>query len=234
MGDLDTKTVEKPAWMAQLPDDLKENESLSQFKSLGDFGKKFIEVNDIASKAADSVHIPGEDATDEERAAFFEKLGRPKTEDEYDLPAPQLPEGMKVNEELSKQFRSTAHKLGLSNAQTKELFNLYNTTMVNTFTSVAKEREAAKQTATANLKTEWGTDYDTNMAVVKRAYDEFGDESLTKYLDESGEGNNPVLIKAFYNIGKKMLDDNIVNGKLGQKKNNEGGFEYPNSPELKD
>lgn len=220
---------DSPAWMSQLPDALKQNENLSQFKTLGDLGNKFLEVT---KSLEGTVRIPGENATPEEIATFHEKIGRPKTENDYDLQSPELPEGMQMDTDLGVAFRQLAHKAGLSQKQAKQLFDFYNNQMVTRYSATIKAREKALDDASKALKEEWGTQYDTNMEIVKRAYSKFGNENFTKFLDESGVGNNPVVIKTFLEIGKAVLDDIIIDGKPSQNTRKKGEIIYDNSPDL--
>jgi len=226
----DGSTDTLPAWMSQLPDELKQNEQLSQFKNLGELGNKFLEVS---KNAEGSFKIPGEGATDEEISAFYNKIGRPKEASAYDLQSPQLPEGMQMNTELGVAFRDLSHKIGLTQKQAKQLFDFYNNHMITTFSTAQKAKIKAVTDAGDSLKQEWGTNFDTNMEVVKRAYVKFGNEDFTKFMNESGAGNNPVVIKTFFEIGKATLDDTIVDGDLTtSEKREKGVVHYDNSPGL--
>jgi len=219
-----------PTWMSQLPDDLKKNEQLSQFGTLGDFGKKYLEVSKNTEGA---VKIPGEDATDEERAAFYNKIGRPEVADKYELINPELPEGMKINTELGVSFRDFAHKTGLTQKQAKAAFEFYNNHMISQFSEMQKARQEAVVKGGEALKTEWGTAFDRNMEVVRRTYEKFGNEEFTKFMDDSGMGNNPIILKTFLEIGKATLDDSFLEGSLSMgKKREKGVIVYDNSPEL--
>ena len=46
-----------------------------------------------------------------------------------------------------------------------------------------------------------------NVEFAQRAIRTFGNDQLIKYLNESGEGDNPQLIKLFANIGKQLGED---------------------------
>lgn len=61
--------------------------------------------------------------------------------------------------------------------------------------------------------TEFGGDkLNENLAVAKRAMDKFGTPELTKLLNESGMGNHPEIIRAFYRAGKAISEDRFVGG----------------------
>lgn len=52
-----------------------------------------------------------------------------------------------------------------------------------------------------------------NLSTAKTALDQFGSPELRKLLNDSGMGNHPEVIRAFYRIGKAMSPDGIVTGK---------------------
>lgn len=55
-----------------------------------------------------------------------------------------------------------------------------------------------------------GAKYDETIANAQRAFQRFGGDELREYLETSREGNNPVLIKTFANIGRALREDSIA------------------------
>jgi hypothetical protein len=108
-----------------------------------------------------ALRIPGKDATPEEREAFLEKLGRPKTPDQYELPAPKdMPKELPYDGEREKVLRGLAHKLGLNNEQTVALRDAYIADEVGRFNGSAEAKKAATEQkatkATEELVKLWG------------------------------------------------------------------------------
>jgi hypothetical protein len=152
----------------ELPDDLREDPALKDFNDVTALAKSFKDTKTFVGR---SIQPPGEAATPEQKAEFYdklrkhapnlvpldekdekaqelvwEKLGRPKDAKEYDFKAP--PEAGEFNLD---QLRETAKALGLTKAQ----FNKMAETALATRGKVADEFKA-DQTA---LKTEWGAAY---------------------------------------------------------------------------
>lgn len=99
-----------------------------------------------------AVKLPGKDATDEERAAFFNKLGRPEKEDGYELTVPkELPEDLPYDGERAKSFKSIAHKLGLSAEQAK---GVHDWAVANAVTDHTAAKTAGDEQALATAKAE--------------------------------------------------------------------------------
>jgi hypothetical protein len=96
--------LEHPTWTEQLPEAMRTEENykiFDQYEKLGDFTSDFIKVKgDLSSlsgerdelkgkvgtfeqQLAKMVAIPGEEATDEEKKAFYEKFGVPESIEGY-------------------------------------------------------------------------------------------------------------------------------------------------------
>lgn len=52
-----------------------------------------------------------------------------------------------------------------------------------------------------------------NLSAAQRALAQFGTPELKEYLEGTGLGNHPELVKAFVKIGKAMSEDGMVTGK---------------------
>lgn len=130
----------------------------SGFKSVDDVVKSAYEQSKLLGNA---VRVPGKDAKPEEVEAFYEKLGRPKTADEYDFRPPEsLPENLPYDGERAKSFAGLAHKIGLSKAQAAAVHDWAVENAVNDFNGFsaqsAEERTTVAKTETAKLEKLWG------------------------------------------------------------------------------
>lgn len=222
-----------PTWMSQLSDELKQNGELAKFEKLSDFGNAFLELK---GKADNSIAVPGENATEEEIAAFYNRLGRPEKPDGYGFTAPELPKGMKIDQDLERNFKEMAHKIGLTKNQAVQLYGWYNQSMINAFTSQTDARKTALNKAEETLRREWGNDYNQNIELMKRAVEQFGGEDFKNIMRSTGLGNDPVLIKTFYNIGKAMAEDTLITGEPGgnkQEVETTGQLHYPSMEKKK-
>lgn len=81
------------------------------WKSPEDTVKSFQNLEKLLGTKANAVMIPGDTATPEEQAAFFEKLGRPGAPENY-----PVPDALK-EDALVKGFATEAHKLGITSKQ---------------------------------------------------------------------------------------------------------------------
>lgn len=178
-----------------LPEDLRGDATLQKFKDVGGLAKSYLELQKMTGS---SVRIPGENATPEEQAKFFARLGRPESPEKYALQRPELPEGMKWDEKLEGEFRSTAHQIGLNDKQAQALLGWYSKWQLG---QMENFEAGMKQTEEA-LKKEWGGDYEGKKALAQRAVVKLVDEEAQNILLNTALGNNASLIKLFARVGE--------------------------------
>lgn len=75
----------------------------------------------------------------------------------------------------------------------------------------AIQRVQAEWTQAAQTDKEFGGEkLQENLATAKKALETFGSPELVKMLNETGLGNNPEMIRAFYRAGKAISEDKFV------------------------
>lgn len=155
-------------------------------------------------KAGRTVVLPKDDATPEERAAFFAKLGRPDKPEGYEMPK----DG---DADFAKWAQGTFHELGLTPAQAKGLVEKW-----GQFHTGVAETQTAAQTArfteeTNALKKEWGAAFDDKCKIVDRACTEFGftQDDLTAMRGYFGPAKAMKLLES---IGSRLGEAGYVDG----------------------
>jgi hypothetical protein len=190
-------------WQDSLSDDLKENETLKGITTVSGMAKMLVNAEGMVGK--DKVVMPSEDATDEELEVFYTKLGRPAKDTDYDL---TLPEEVKYADEDIKAFRGFAHKIGLSAAHTKALFEWHTGLSIESAKTESIKQAEALQTVEGTLKKDWGTAYDQKKNIALRAIRTFADADSVVALEE-GLGNDPRMVKMFNAIGAAISEDKL-------------------------
>ncbi len=106
-----TTATESLGWRAGLPDDLKQNADLTNYKTVGDFTKDALswkgKVSELETKLGDSIPKLPDNATDDDRAVYFDALGRPKEAKEYEFDGED-----KNAPEWTNLWKGEFHKLG--------------------------------------------------------------------------------------------------------------------------
>lgn len=208
-----------PAWTAQLDKDLQGNERLTQFKTIGEMGKAFL---DTEGKLAGTITIPGEKATDEDRAAFYAKLGRPEAPDKYTFTKPaDLPADVPYDPAVETAFKSLAHQQGLTDKQAGELHGWYYNLVKSGQEMQQKAEKEATEKAVNTLKDEWkGDAFKENTQLAVRAFQKFGGDEAKSFIENTkinglALGDHPTFLKIFANIGKAISDDSVHSGRDG-------------------
>ncbi|MEI9824931.1 peptidase [Klebsiella pneumoniae] len=126
-------------------------------------------------------------------------------------------EGQELDTAALEQFEPIARELNLTNEQAQKMVDLYGTKimpMVQKQQAEAWQAQTEEWAATVKADKEIGGDKLTaNLGVAQRAMDTFGTPALKEYLNGTGLGNHPELVKAFVKVGKAMSEDGVVTGK---------------------
>ncbi|OJU90992.1 MAG: hypothetical protein BGO13_08680 [Burkholderiales bacterium 66-5] len=128
----------------------------------------------------------------------------PRAPEQYE--AFTLPEGLTGDAAPDfTAFNTLAKDLDLSQQDAQKLVD---------FQAKAVSASRAQWAEAAHADKEFGGEkLDENVAVARKAIDTFGTPELKAWLNQTGIGNHPELIRAFYRAGKAMSDDKIVVGK---------------------
>lgn len=185
---------EAGSWQETLSDDYKTNPSLANFKDVNDLAKSYLHAQSMVGK--DKAVLPTDKSTPEEIQEFYSKLGMP-TPDEYKL------EGL-GEDDFSAQFKELMVKNNILPKQGSELLNFISDMNKSMDSDVDSDYEAAMQEGLEDLRAEWGDAFDSNVVNAASVINTYGDDELKTYLNETGLGNDPMLLKVFSQIGASL------------------------------
>ena len=190
-------------WKSSLPDELKNDATLQNFKDVESLAKTVVHQQKVLGSR---IPIP---KTDEEKSELYTKLGRPESGEAYDFTIPDTHKSH-FNEDQVKEFRNVAHQIGLNNDQTKALIDFQVKSVDHELQRRSTDLSVAKRDTEDLLKKEWGYDYDKQVRNAERALNVYGDDEI-KQLMESDAGNNPAVIKMFARLGAEVTEDMAKN-----------------------
>lgn len=125
-------------------------------------------------------------------------------------------EGVELDAEALKDFEPVARELNLTNEQAQKLVDAYPKILAGVQQRQADAWQAQTEEWAATVKADkeiGGDKLTANLGVAQRALDTFGTPELKEYLNGTGLGNHPELVKAFVKVGKAMSEDGVVTGK---------------------
>lgn len=225
MGEEDQVTE---SWMDGLQsDELKSSEALKQFSDLDSLAKGY---SDLKAYQGSSLRIPGEDAGDEARAEFNQKLleqvptlmvrpdfndenlsndfykslGRPDESSGYEIPEV---EGIQIGEERAKALQEIAFGEGLTK---KQFGSFLEKTLALDVAEMQSSAEASEQSMVA-LKQELGYAFTETLAEAEKVRAGFFPQIDQAQLD-------PTTIKSFAAIAKQLGSEAVnLAGQAGVK-----------------
>ncbi len=213
-------TTTEPAWREQIVDaDMKK--IAERFNSPNDLVKSFKETRDALTQ---SVRVPDEKATPEDKAKFFKAIGVPEDVKGYKITAP---EGIEMTE-ADNTILAAVLPVALSSGIPAKAMNEF----VGKFLEVSREfqNQAVKkmtefgQQSEASLKKEWGGDFEANLNIANRTAEVVGGPTFKAFLNEtplaSGGmlGDHPVMVKFLATQGRRMDEGDLMIGSTAQER----------------
>ena len=200
-------------WRAGLADE-KVRTFAERFTSPAEAAKAAFELR---QKLSNTVELPGKNASTTEIVEFHRKLGVPESPNQYNV---TLPNGQKLGESGNGRidtFLAAMHGAGAPPAVVQTAFDAYFAMAAEATEHHEKKIEEAQGTATAELRREWGADYEANIQHARRAATDFGGERFTHFLENATIngirlGDHPEFTRAFATAGRRMSEDGIHMG----------------------
>jgi hypothetical protein len=227
--------AESLGWRAGLPDEYKNDETLAQFKTVGDFakfhfdetGKAAAQATELETKLAGAIFKPGDDAAPEEQAAFWRQLGMPEKADDYEF---AQADGIENSPEMVDWARAAFHKAHLTQEQVAAIVPAWNTFVKGMEQAQAAAREKARSDAEQKLRAEWGAGFDANVESVRRAFIALTDTNIDAFLEETGLGNDVRLIRMMHTIHERFMREDSSPPGTGRPTDTKAGMLYDKSP----
>jgi hypothetical protein len=213
-----------PKWMDMVPAKFKDSEALRKHESVDSFFEASQNAFDRLAEFEDkqTIVLPGENATAEERAELRKLFGVPDEAKGYELKTPELPEGMTMDEGFQDLFKQWAFKAGMSPQMAQIVSDEYNNHKIAEFNQSLNDAEKKLNESTEALRKEWGEGYKEKIEKAKRAFSHFGGEDFTELVGNLGLDQHPVMLRVFAGIGQAMSEDSALGGGFGS-----GGKEAP-------
>jgi hypothetical protein len=202
------KGLDPSDWRSVLPKELQEDATLKKYTSVHALAGAYVNAQKLIG--ADKIPVPGKGATEEDWQNVFKKLGLPEDASKYDV---KFKEGISIDDKFAKEFKDLAYKQGILPQQAQKLADWFSGINENAEKTILAERETTIKQNLETLRKEWGNGYDLNLARGRRVVKELGDDKLVQFLEASGAGDDPAIIKLFAKVGETLWkEDKIING----------------------
>ena len=143
---------------------------------------------------------------DKEAAEKAEKDKKPAAPEKYEFTPP---EGQELDANALAVFEPIAKELGLSQEQAQKLVDIY--PQIQQQQAEAWSKQVSDWGEQVKSDKEIGGDkFNASVGAAQRALDQFGNPELREYLNASGLGNHPALVRFCAKVGKAMAEDTFV------------------------
>lgn len=122
---------------------------------------------------------------------------------------------VKFDDKVIGAFSEVAKELNLPQKDAQKILDKVAPLMAAQQVAAQAAAKSAWEAASQSDKEFGGEKINENLTVAKKAFDAFGTPELRKLLDDSGLGNHPEIIRAFYRAGKAISEDKVVTGGAG-------------------
>lgn len=172
-----------------------------------EMAKGYLNVEKLASRKAEGVKVPGEDASEAELAEFYNSIGRPDDPDGYEID-PKFTEGddAPFEPEALKEVLGQFHEAGLPQSMLNKVLEIGAANMARSDEQfVALHEDMTRETMT-NLKEKWGKDYGAKMGGAMQVAEKLG---LFEVAKSTGLANHQPFVEAM-----ALVNDLVSESKL--------------------
>lgn len=201
-------------WVKDLSEPLKTSKTLAKFTDDSwkeNLAKSYVELEGKLGKA---IFPPTEGASEEERAKYLAKLGRPEKPEDYSI----LPGTL--DKEFEGVLRAKAHAQGLTKAQLTGVIDAITDSAKKATQANEASAKAARESAEAqrlanleSLRRDLGTDFERRMNESEKAVRSLFPANLAERMKATGILDDPEFRKAMSVVGGQMGETGLVLGK---------------------
>lgn len=148
----------------------------------------------------------------------------------------KVPEGTEISEESLEVYAELAKEMDLTQEAAQALVDKLAPTIVQQQQARVDALKQEWLTQSKNDKEFGGKELDANLSIAKAARDKFASKEFIDFLENTGVGNHPEMIRMLYRVGQTLKEDSFVDGRssdgvsTGPKTFNEqANLLYPNS-----
>lgn len=172
----------------------------------------------ITDTQADAKPEDGEQPKDDQAA---KPEGAPE---KYEFKAPEG--AAPFDDKVIEQFSEVARELNLTQDDAQKVLDKMGPAIqARQVETIQAARAQWAESAKAD-KEFGGEKLEENLAVAKKALDQFGSPELRVLLNESGLGNHPEMIRVLYRAGKAISEDRFVGAGRGGRETPRGQSDY--------
>jgi hypothetical protein len=208
-----------PVFSDGLPPEVSDALNKAGIDSVEALARNWIEAQTMVGG---SIRVPTQQAGEEQWGEFYSTLqervpGLQRMPEGYEPPPEDYTqyswdqiEGFQETNGSLEQYAKTAHELGLTPQQANGMRKFLADNIIQ---DVQRSQQATEATI-GELKAEWGPAFDHQVALAHGVAKKYLSDKTMDYLDASGKGNDPNLLRMFAEIGKTLSEpqmESVIN-----------------------
>lgn len=195
-------------WKEALPEEFRNDPAMKPITDLQSMAKSYLHAQKMIGK--DKAVIPGKHATEDDWKMFWQQVGHPSNIQDYKL---ELPNDAGFDEGFITQLREQAFNIGILPNQMNKFLNWYSSANKTAVQKMNEEYKAKVAEGVSNLQKEWGQAFNERLELAKRAgkhvQEKLGIPNINTWLDSTGMGDDPHMIKILAFLGGFLKEDSI-------------------------
>jgi hypothetical protein len=206
-----------------------EAESSSQQQTATDTGTTLLTATESEQKQASTEQKQEASTETNTEAAKTEETTETKTEEKKPDGAPEkyeFKDADKIDAKVLEAFTESAKEANLSQDAAQKLLDKVAPALQARTDEQVKQVHQQWTEASTTDKEFGGAKLKENLAVAKKGLDQFSTPELRTFLEASGLGSHPEVIRLLYRVGKAISEDTFVGGRKTQAQSPEEVF-YP-------
>lgn len=208
-GNTVATAVQTPAWMAQLPKEMRDDPELAKHRTMGEA------IKYLKAEASKGNSQPESDAQAHQGGDAPEASGEQATPINYENFAGHLSENNDPFGTITEGLVSKMQELGIPQAEAENILTAIDKAQTSGLERMVQE--GSKHTE-AVCRKRWGKDYESNRRAMARGYQALGDSdgSLQKMLDSEGASLSPAVWELLARVGRMTAEDSASTSRAGQ------------------
>lgn len=201
-------------WRGAIPAEYAQDPSLAAIKDFPSLVKGYVSAQSMIG--AEKIAVPaGKNDTPDYWNQVFDKLGRPKDPDGYQINLPsgdKVPKGIELNQERLQGFKKLAHEVGLLPGQVQKLVDWHMGEIMRDYQAFSQGSEKAYEAGLTAMHKRFGGKTDEMVEVANRVLKTFGGSPEEISMVAERYGNDPVITGLLAQIGLSMRESSLVRG----------------------
>lgn len=150
-------------------------------------------INKLNGEISQRIRVPGEDASDEDLSKYRKALGVPDKASDYAFTTGTEADWTDADKEVLGSIGEIFHKHNVPAEGARGVVEAYNALAAQSVAEQEKATVDAHNEAVAELKQEWGHDYDANINLVAQFRERVTDDNFKAFLEEAKLGSGALV-----------------------------------------